>query len=310
MGVRADDNVRTGLGQLLREALLGAARAGRALHAPVQVDDDHVCLGACGPDRLEHPRDVLGGGEPGLVRPSGPRRPDGVIKDLRGPDERHLCPPYREDLRPVRRFGVAPDPDDGKAGRAGRVEGVLQADLPVIDPVVVGLSHHLDAGAFEGGERRRGRAENELLACRRTPGGDRGLEVDHGEVGGGQTERIGPSAVAGSFASRPARTPWKWTSPPKDRVSSPLPVVGLRVGVADGLLGAWCDPLVSALVAGEEGRLRGVGEPPEQAARVTGRASAGAVSRRRNRGEGIRRRDPEAVERQGDCHRRLLGWAA
>ena len=90
-------------------------------------------------------------------------------------------------------------PDDGDGG-----EGVLHADWPIVEGVIVGHVDHVHAGGLEGDERLGGRAKVVGLAGHgRAPLGDRRLEIDHGQIGTGQhrrdrrqhVRRVGPQLV-------------------------------------------------------------------------------------------------------------------
>lgn len=177
----------------------------RALQAPVQEDHDVVVLGGGLRDGGEQPllRLALGGGQAGLALARRPLRHEVVVHDVGGAEQGDalavdLCDVGRVRLR------VAPGADQ-RHGRGLAVrEGVGQPVHAVVHAVVVGDGGHVHPGGVQGLQGGGGRAEHvRLVRGRGAALGDRGLQVDHGQVGGRELpcdrRERGPRVCQGRF---------------------------------------------------------------------------------------------------------------
>ena len=122
-------------------------------------------------------------------------------------------------------------------------------DRAVVERVVVGHVHDVDAGGLERGERRRRRTEVEVLPGDRfTAVGDRGLDVDHREVGlrraparpdraraaGRRAPVRASGGASGGGPSSVSQTSGKFTSPANAKVTAfPLPSCAARCDRGD-----------------------------------------------------------------------------
>ena len=116
------------------------------------------------------------------------------------------------DRDPVRREGrvaVTADADDRDRAAPGRAQGVSEPVRPVVGAVVVGHRHHVDTRPVQQVERRWRCPEPvavggnlELLRVPGTPGRERTLQVDHGEVGAPQCPRDRSQRTAGAVQQR------------------------------------------------------------------------------------------------------------
>jgi hypothetical protein len=88
MRVTADDDVCAGVGQLAGKRPLHVARTGVALDAPVEEDDDDVCVRSGPLHRSDEGTRILRRCEPGMTRPGCPRRDEFAVDHLCGRDHR------------------------------------------------------------------------------------------------------------------------------------------------------------------------------------------------------------------------------
>ena len=165
MGVPADDDVGAGVDELLRELLLPGQRAGVALLAPVEVDDDRVGVGAGPADLLDEPVGPLGRGHAGLVALRGPGVDELPVEHLRGAEHGDALALHLDDVRRVGRVLVLAEPDERQPGRPGRGQRVGQALAAEVEPVVVGQADDVDPGVLRApAASTRGRGRR--TACR------------------------------------------------------------------------------------------------------------------------------------------------
>ncbi len=254
VGVAADDDVGAGLLQRHGQLLLLGVGALAPLGAPVQEHDDGVAVGpgACGPRRRA--------GRRSWPRPGPPWVSVAVHAVMRFESSTWVAPitAIRWPLTSVRHgakasSAVVAHAHDGEVGGLGRGQRVGQADRAVVEPVVVGHGGHVDAGAGQRGERRRGSPEREVLGHRRAPGGDGRLEVDHGQVGGRQHGALGRQGRRPGRRSSSARSSRsKWTSPPKAKVTG-VAAAHERPGPAP--VAPWCRRRRCPAVAVGRGRI-------------------------------------------------------
>ncbi len=212
----------------------------------------------------------------------------------------------------------APMPTIGQRAAADRGEGVVQAVAAVVDAVVVGHRQDVDAGGREGREHLLGHPEVELLRLRHAALGDRGLEVQDGDVGRRQLRgdraparspgrraaaRAGPRSARrrrtpgsraaarwGSARGSAARSSWSWTTAARTWWARPrgpapcTPRAGSRARRRPPATGRGSRPDATGTVA----RCRS-----ERAGRLVGRAPAHRPGRgRRPRRRPVRARPP------------------
>ena len=161
VGMTADDDVGASRGQLAREGLLHVAGTRVALDAPMEEDDDDICIGArplhCDDERV----DVLGGRQTGMSRRRGPRSDELGVEHLRRADDGDAPTLHRGDERRVGVDVVVADADDEVIGlRVLHRERLGETVRPVVASVVVRHAHRVEAARTEGVDRgrwRRGR---------------------------------------------------------------------------------------------------------------------------------------------------------
>ena len=165
-------------------------RAVDLLRPPVQEHDERVDLGPDRAHRGDEAGAVDGERDAGLRLGGRPRRDQGRLEPVERAENRDALTLHDGAVRAVRLRRVVADPDHGEAGGPDRIERVLHPDGAVVERVVVRHVDHVDTGGLQRGERRRGGAEVEVLARHRLAAiGDRGLEIDHRDVGAGEHGR-------------------------------------------------------------------------------------------------------------------------
>ena len=158
-------------------------RADRHVGTPVAGDQHGVFARFCDGVRQPAARTVLEVGERD-AGPAGRRRE--VARVVGGGDDREAMLARRDGARRSRAGLVRAGSDAGDAGRLEVVERVQQRLRAVVERVVVGERHAVDADAREQLGRERGRAEEERLPGRRPPLAarrDAALEVEDEQVG-------------------------------------------------------------------------------------------------------------------------------
>lgn len=164
-------------------------RTVRTFQPPVQEDDDVVVFGCGIRDRIQQPvlHLVLGGGQAGLVLARGPRGDELFVQYVRGAEQGDALAVDLGDVRGVGLVGVVAGAHEGDRGVVTVVQGVEESVLPVVHAVVVGDGGHVhtrQVQRLQGG--RRGAEDIVLVGDGCAALGDGGLQVDHGQVGGGE----------------------------------------------------------------------------------------------------------------------------
>ena len=190
--------------------------------------------------------------------------------------------------------GVAADPHDGErwVGRPRRVDGVEhggEGAAAEVEGVVVGHGRHVDA---RGGERVEGggrRLERVALAGLGTAAdADGRLEVDDGEVGGGQRRRRWGQRVARGRRAGPAARPRSGRRRPTAIVSGLGAGAGVAVGSGVGVRDDDSDGGDDGGDGSDDGSA--VGSAPEHATVAASRATPAATRAQPPRRRAVMRR--------------------